>query len=177
MITLWMQMSLDGYAAGPDGELDWPVVDEELHSHFVAELRQADAFLYGRRIFEMMAAFWPTADEMPGATHNQAEYARIWRADARSASTRGRSRATLDWNATAAQEIGAGGRRQRPLRRPRDRNARSSSSGLIDEYRLFIHPVALGDGLPLFPDRTNVKLVSARTFDSAVVAVHYERAV
>ena len=49
--------------------------------------------------------------------------------------------------------------------------------GLIDHYRLFVHPVALGDGLPLFPNRTNVKLVSARTFDSAVVALHYERAV
>lgn len=174
MITLWMQVSLDGYAAGPGGALDWPVVDEELHGHFVAELRQADAFHYGRKVFEMMAAFWPTADEMPGATHNQAEYARIWRPMPKRVYSR-----TLDgdpgWNATVAPEI-----------RPADGHnvlfggpeiaARFIEQGLIDEYRLFIHPVALGGGAPLFADRSNLKLVSARTFDSAVVAVRYERA-
>jgi dihydrofolate reductase len=175
MLTLWMQMSLDGYAASPGGALDWPVVEEELHGHFVAELRQADAFHYGRKVFEMMAAFWPTADEIPGATHNQAEYARIWRPmPKRVYSKTLAGDADPGWNATVASEIGPADGRNVLFGGP-EIASRFIAEGLIDEYRLFVHPVALGDGAPLFLDRTKLTLVSARTFDSKVVALHYER--
>ena len=57
-----MQVSVDGYFEGPGGDLYRPVVQDELHQYFVDELGRA---LYGRKTYEMTAAFWPTADEDP----------------------------------------------------------------------------------------------------------------
>jgi len=53
---------------GPDGEFDWPVVKDELNGYFVDQLRSAGMFLYGRKVYEMMAYFWPAADQDPAAT-------------------------------------------------------------------------------------------------------------
>src|SRR5262249_45298886 len=74
-----MNMSLDGFVAGPDGELDWAIVDEELHRHFNDEVRAGDAFLYGRRMYELMARYWPTVDADPAAPDFIVEFARIWK--------------------------------------------------------------------------------------------------
>jgi hypothetical protein len=64
-VTLWMQVSADGFVEGPNGKFDWPVVQGELHQYFVDELGRADTFLYGRKVYELTAYFWPTADEDP----------------------------------------------------------------------------------------------------------------
>jgi dihydrofolate reductase len=64
-IIVWMQSSLDGFTAGPNGEFDWPDIGEETHTHFVTTLRDAGQFVYGRTVFEMMASFWPIADTLP----------------------------------------------------------------------------------------------------------------
>jgi dihydrofolate reductase len=61
-IILMMSMSLDGFFEGPHGELDWHLVDDELHDHFNHQLRPMGAFLNGRVMYELMAAVWPTAD-------------------------------------------------------------------------------------------------------------------
>ena len=60
-ITCMMSVSLDGYMEGPDHDLEWQTVDDELHWHFNDELRDAGAFLEGRVTYELMAAFWPSA--------------------------------------------------------------------------------------------------------------------
>ncbi len=77
-LTLWMQMSLDGYAEGPDHAFDWPVVGPKLQRSFIDELRHADAFVYGRRIYQMMASVWPTMETHPDAPPEAVEFARIW---------------------------------------------------------------------------------------------------
>src|SRR5205814_2018189 len=59
---VWMQVSLDGFTQGPNGEFDWPQVQGEVHQYFVDTLRDAGTFVYGRNVFEMMASYWPTAD-------------------------------------------------------------------------------------------------------------------
>jgi dihydrofolate reductase len=64
-IIVWMQSSLDGFTAGPNGEFAWPDIGEETHTHFVTTLRDAGQFVYGRTVFEMMATFWPIADTLP----------------------------------------------------------------------------------------------------------------
>ena len=76
-IVVWMQQSLDGYVDASDGAFDWPVVHAELHQYFV-DCNEKASFLYGRRVFEMMAAHWPTADE-GDVTAEAASYARLWR--------------------------------------------------------------------------------------------------
>jgi dihydrofolate reductase len=74
-----MSVSLDGFISGPDGEIDWHLVDDELHNHFNQSLARMSAFLDGRVSYELMASFWPTADADPGASKPVAEFAAIWR--------------------------------------------------------------------------------------------------
>jgi len=77
---IWMMsVSLDGFMSGADGELDWHLVDEELHGYFNDELRTMGAFIDGRVTYELMAEVWPTADEDPDAHPLMAEFAGIWR--------------------------------------------------------------------------------------------------
>jgi dihydrofolate reductase len=71
-------VSLDGFIEGPNGELDWAVVDEELHRRFNDLESTIDAHLYGRRVYETMAAYQSTADQNPSAPEYEVEYARIW---------------------------------------------------------------------------------------------------
>ena len=78
-IIVSISISLDGYIAGPDGEIDWHMVDDELHTHFNEELSAMSAFLEGRVTYELMAGFWPTADRDPASTAPMVEFARIWR--------------------------------------------------------------------------------------------------
>ena len=180
-IIVWMQMSLDGRTRGPDGAFDWAFVGGDLHRHFVDTLRDAGAFLYGRRVYEMMASFWPTADEQPGSTPMQADYAKIWRPMPKLVFSR--SLATADWNGTVVREIG-------PAVRDRlDGDAylfggaetvhAFAERDLIDEYQIFVHPILLGGGTPLFPElpaRQAMSLVETRTFDDTVAGLRFARA-
>jgi len=74
-----MSVSLDGYIEGPNREIDWHLVDDELHRHFNDRLKGMGAFLSGRVTYELMASFWPTADSDPASTPPMVEFARIWR--------------------------------------------------------------------------------------------------
>src|SRR5664279_5883806 len=73
-----MNVSLDGYVETPDHSLDWTVVDEELHRWFNDRSRETDAFLYGRRLYEVMNAFWPTAESLPSVPDYIVDFARVW---------------------------------------------------------------------------------------------------
>ena len=74
-----MNVSLDGYVETPEHSLDWANVDEELHSWFNDRAREVEASLYGRRMYELMAGYWPTAESDPSATEVEREFARIWK--------------------------------------------------------------------------------------------------
>src|SRR3712207_910428 len=75
-----MMLSLDGYFEGPDHDLSWHLVDEELHAHFNEQLATNAAFMEGRVTYELMEAFWPTADQNPDSPPTMREFAAIWRA-------------------------------------------------------------------------------------------------
>ncbi|MEV0297712.1 dihydrofolate reductase family protein [Nocardia sp. NPDC050710] len=183
-VTLWMQMSLDGFAEGPDQEIHWPVVDEELCESFLDELRAADLFIYGRKTYEIMASFWPTADADPAISPFYVDFARCWKSTPKlvfSRTLRG-----ADWNTRVVsdnlvEEITA--LRDRPgcdmvLFGGAETASAFMKHELIDEYRLFVHPLVLGSGVPLFPapvDASGLELVDVMTFDSAVVQVHYQQ--
>ena len=102
-IILMMSVSIDGFIEGPNREIDWHMVDDELHSHFNEQLRAMGAFLDGRVMYELMASFWPTADADPSSTPPMVEFARIWRDMPKFVFSRTLERA--DWNTTIVREV------------------------------------------------------------------------
>ena len=182
-IVVWMQMSLDGKTRGPNGEFDWPIVKDELNSYFVDELRSAGMFLYGRKIYEMMAHFWPTADQDPDSSPNQIAYSKIWKPMPKLVFSK--TLQDVQWSTIVLDGID---QRVRDYRDASDGDlylfggsqtvAGFARQGLVDEYQIFIHPVVLGGGAPLFPspaDRQGFSLVDCRVFDKTVVGVRYSR--
>jgi dihydrofolate reductase len=181
-VTLWMQVSVDGFVEGPNGEFDWPVVAGELHQYFVDELRRADTFLYGRKVYEMMASFWPTADEDPNGSEAQKEYSRIWKPMPKVAFSR--SLAEAGWNTRVVGDglvdevarLRAVPDSWHVLFGGAETAAAFMQADLIDEYVLFLHPVALGGGKPLFgglDHRLGLELAETRSFDPGVVQLRY----
>ena len=83
-----MNVSLDGFVETTDRGLDWVIIDEELHTFFNDQARETGAFVYGRRMYEFMVDYWPTADANPSAPEYEVDFARIWKACPRSCSRR-----------------------------------------------------------------------------------------
>ena len=176
-----MGVSLDGFIAGPDGEIDWSAPDEELHRFHNEQARDTGVSLYGRRLYEAMR-YWETAEENPSAPEHELEFARIWKATPRLVFSRtleqvegGAELVRADIAETIAAlkeqpggDIAVGGAGLAAGLMPR---------GLIDEYRQFVYPVVLGAGTPFFPPldaRIKLRLAETRTFASGVVYVRYE---
>jgi dihydrofolate reductase len=179
-----MNGSLDGFVAGSNGELDWAIVDEELHRYFNDRSQAVGAFRYGRRMYELMARDWPTADLDPAAPDYVIEFARVWKGKPKMVFSK--SLQQVAWNSrlvrgNIAEEVA-------PLKKQSAQDldlggptiaATFFRLGLIDECRLLIHPVVLGGGMPCFPSRDhpiNLRLTETRTFGSGVVLLRYRHA-
>lgn len=178
-------VSLDGYMAGPDGDLGWHRVDEELHTHFNEVLGAMSAFLNGRANFELMLDVWPTADTDPDSSPATVEFARIWRDMPQIVYSRTLEEAGWE-NATLVREVVAEEVMELKAQPGGDMVVAGATLAaefrrldLIDEYRLYVNPVVLGRGRPVFPPsevRTDVELVETRTFGNGVVLLRYRRA-
>src|SRR5207247_8605527 len=154
-IILMMSVSLDGFIEGPDREIDWHMVDDELHGHFNEQLAAMGAFLDGRVTYQLMAGFWPTADTNPSSTGPVVEFARIWRDMPKIVYSRTLERA--DWNTTVVREVvpeevqklkeQAGGDM---VLSGADLAAGLMRHALIDEFPIYVHPVVIGRAKPLF---------------------------
>jgi len=179
-----LSVSLDGYAAGPDGSLEAFDVDEEIHAWFNDRARETAAFLYGRRIYELMAGYWPLAGTDPDAPPVIRDFARIWirtpkivfsstlrEAPWAERLVRGDPLAELTrLRATYDGDLDLGG--------PTLASA-FVSAGLVDEYRLVVHPVVLGVGIPFFrdvPAPIPLRLVDTRRFAGGAVLLVYRPA-
>ena len=179
-----MSASLDGFVEAADGDLSWSYPDEELHKYFNDLESTIDLHLYGRRLYENMAAYWPTADENPDAPEYEIEYARIWKTMPKIVFSKTLER--VEWNSRLVREDIAG-EVSRLKAMPggamsvggTEIAASFMELGLIDEYRLYVHPVILGGGKPVFHalhDPIHLRLVETRTFGSGVVLLRYQRA-
>ncbi len=102
-VVLMMSVSLDGFIEGPNREIDWHLVDDELHTEFNNVLAQMGAFLSGRVTHELMAGFWPYADQDPTNPAVVAEYSRIWRDTPKIVYSRSLEHA--DWNTTVVRDV------------------------------------------------------------------------
>ena len=177
-----MSVSLDGFIAGPQGEIDWGAPDEQLHRFHNEQVREIGAHLLGRRLYETMV-YWETAEENPSASDYELEFARIWKALPKIVFSKtlqkveGDARLVRDGLADEVAKL-----KEQPGKDLAVGGAGLASScielGLIDEYRLFVSPVVLGGGTPYFPaleERIDLELVETRTFGSRVVYVRYRR--
>jgi dihydrofolate reductase len=175
-------VSLDGFIAGPDGELDWSAPDEELHRFHNQQTRELGAHFCGRRLYEVMK-YWETADQNPSAAEYELEFARIWKDLPKIVFSKILEK--VEGNATlvrdgVVEEVAR--LRQQPGKDLAVGGAGLASAfielGLVDEFRLFVSPVVLGGGTPYFPaleERIDLELVETRTFGSRVVYVRYRR--
>ena len=177
-----MSVSLDGFIAGPDGEIDWSPPDEELHRFHNQQTRELGGHLLGRRLYETMV-YWETADENPSALEYELEFARIWKDMPKIVFSKtlekveGNSRLVRDGVAEEVAKL-----KEQPGKDLAVGGAGLASTciklGLLDEYRLFVSPVVLGGGTPYFPaldERINLDLVETQTFGSRVVYVRCRR--
>ena len=177
-----MGVSLDGFIAGPDGDIGWSAPDEELHRFHNLHASETGVHLYGRRLYEEMI-YWETAAEQPSLPEHALEFARIWKATPKVVFSR-----TLDkveGNATLVKDDPAEVVRRLKKEPGEDLAVGGAGlastlveAGLVDEYRLFVSPVVLGAGTPYFPaldERIDLELVETRTFGSRVVYLRYRR--
>jgi len=174
--------SLDGYVADEHGRFDWAEPDEEVHAFLNDRERAVGTYLYGRRMYEVMAAWEsvPLAGQPPAIR----DFAQIWRAAdkvvysrtlAEPASARTRIERDFDpdtvrqLKATAARDISVGGP---------GLAAAALRAGLVDELELFLAPVVVGGGLRALPSdlRLQLELVDQRGFPSGMVYLRYRAA-
>jgi dihydrofolate reductase len=179
-----MQSSLDGYIEGPAGELDWNRIDEQLHRHF-NELEQAtDVVLYGRRLYELMAGYWPHASDDTSLPDYEREYADIWREKPKVVFS-GTLR-TVDWNARlvstdAVEEVGRLKEQGDGIMSVGGATLAGAliGAGLVDEAWVYLTPVTLGGGKPMFGPQTagrQWRLTTTQQFDSGVTLLRYAAA-
>lgn len=177
-VILGMNISLDGYAAGPNGETDWlfPNMTPDQFEMITEILREADTIILGRVNYLEQAASWPQeTSEMATLLNRHAKVVFSTTLN------------TLEWNnsrlarADVAEEIAQ-------LKQQPGKNiiatggptfARSLlQTGLIDEINLVVHPIVLGGGMSIFTELSkplNLKLVSTKTFDTGTIALTYQR--
>ncbi len=102
-VIFLMNVSLDGYIETPDQSLDWTINDDELHLWFNERLRSTEASVYGRRLYELMNAYWPTAGSDPAATGPMVEFARIWNAKPKVVVSNSMQEAPAGWRLTSGE--------------------------------------------------------------------------
>jgi dihydrofolate reductase len=177
-----MSVSLDGFVETPSRSLDWANVDEELHSAFNDEARQLSAFLYGRRMYELMTGYWPTAQDDPAATPAMLEFASIWKDKPKIVFSTTLQR--VEWNSRLVRENAADEVARLKAQPGFDMDVGGPTTaatflplGLIDEFHVYVQPVILGAGTRFFPpldERVDLELLETRTFGSRVVYLRYE---
>ena len=176
-----MNVSLDGYVETPNHSLDWADVNEEVHRWFGDRSRESDAFLYGRRLYEVMNAFWPTVESDPAAPDYIVDFARVWNSTPKIVFST--SLARVEGNSRLLSgdvgEVLARVRTEFPgelsVAGP-TLAAQFIRRGLIDEYRVVVHPVILGAGLPFFPGLETpigLRLTETRQFASGAMYLGY----
>jgi dihydrofolate reductase len=178
-----MSVSLDGFIEAPGGDIGWTYIDEELHTHFNEQESRTGIALYGRHMYELMAAYWPTVDDDPSAVKVEVDYAHIWKNMPKVVFS-----TTLDkveWNSRLVKENMADEVKNLKLQVGNDMSVGGAGLAaslmqldLIDEFWLYVNPIILGGGKPMFPQlphRSQLQLLETHTFTSGVILLKYQR--
>ncbi|CAH1227873.1 putative protein YyaP [Paenibacillus allorhizoplanae] len=175
-IILDLAVTLDGYIEGENGEVDWCIMDPEMG--FIDFLNEIDTILYGRKSYDLWGQYTPevehadTEQEMWSLVHSKEKYVF-------SRTPKSTNHKAIYITDNISEEV------TRLKNMPgKDIWLYGGASlittfinlGLVDEFRLSVHPVILGEGKPLFMDikqRLNLKIVNTKTFSSGVVQLIY----
>ena len=184
-IISFMHISLDGFVAGPNGELNWAKVDEEIFDHVGKRISEGDTALYGRVTYQLMESYWPTAADKPTASKHDIEhskwYSKVHKVVLSKTMNPDNYRET---NTTIISDNLSD--RLNEIKQPGDKEILLFGSptathsliqlNLIDGYWLFVNPIILGQGIPLFADikdKIKLKLLTTRQFTSGVTELNY----
>ena len=185
-----MHISLDGFVAGPNGEMDWIKVDEEIFDHVGKRISEGDTALYGRVTYEMMEGYWPTAGDKPAATRHDIEHSKWYSKVHKVVLSKTMKDAGLPagqaglTNTRIINDNLSGGINEIKQQGTKDILLFGSPTAthsliqlnLIDGYWLFVNPIVLGRGIPLFADiknRIKLKLLTTRQFTCGVTELNY----
>jgi len=178
-----LHITLDGFLAGPNGEMDWIKLDDEMFDLVGQLTSEADTALYGRVTYDMMKAYWPTAADGPNATKHDIEHSDWYNSVRKIVLSRSMDGLETDntrfIGTNVPEEI-------EQLKNGPGKNIIIFGSpsalhslmelNLIDDYWLFINPVLLGAGIPLFKNILNkidLQLLTTQIFPCGVIALNY----
>lgn len=183
-LVLFMHTSLDGFVAGSKGEMDWIHVDEELFDYASNRTNESDLALYGRVTYQMMDAYWPTAASQPNASKHDIEHSAWYNKVQKVVLSKTMNGTTLKntkiISGNLANEINqlknAIGSEIIIFGSPGAAHSLMAEN-LIDEFWLFVNPIVLGQGIPLFknPPQMKLKLITSKALNSGVVCTHYAK--
>ena len=183
-LVFFMHASLDGFVAGLNGEMNWIKVDDSMFDFVATMTAQADTALYGRVTYEMMQSYWPKAGESPNASKHDIEHSAWYNQVSKIVLSKTLNEKELnntivisDGIADKINEIKSqDGKNILIFGSPRASHS-LLQEGLVDEYWIFVNPILLGKGVPLFKnilETTQLKLIESITFSCGVIALHYE---
>lgn len=178
-----MHISLDGFIAGPNGEMNWIKVDEEIFDHVGKRIGETDSALYGRVTYEMMENYWPAAGAKPNAGKHDIDHSKWYNKVHKIVLSKTMKGATLPDTTIISDEVldsiykikQRAGSEILLFGSPTATHALMQLN-LIDGYWLFINPIILGKGIPLFVDineKIQLKLLTTRQFTCGVTELNY----
>ena len=183
-LVVFMHTSLDGFVAGTNGEMDWINISEEMFELASKNTKKADIALYGRTTFELMENYWPTASEKTSATRHDKEHSKWYNKVnkivlSRSFKTDKKNITVVGYDLKDQISV----IKQLPGKNIIVFGSPSAvhslmHEDLVDDYWLFINPVLLGNGIPLFKDIDKITKLSLKrtiTFPDGVVCLHYKK--
>ena len=178
-----MHISLDGFVAGPNGELNWAKVDGEIFDYVGKRISEGDTAMYGRVTYQLMENYWPTAGDKPEATKHDIEHSKCYSKVHKVVLSKTMKNTSLTNTSIISDNL------------PDRINEIKQQAGadillfgsptathsliqldLIDGYWLFVNPIILGQGIPLFvdiKDKIKLNLVTTRQFTCGVTELNY----
>lgn len=184
-VVQFVHTSLDGFVAGPQGEIDWVIVNDEIFDFVKRLTDNTDMALYGRVTYEMMEGYWPTAGDQPNASRHDIEHSKWYNNIPKVVLSRTMAGKTLANTQIISEHIADEINR---IKQGEGKNILIFGSpsashtlmaeGLVDGYWLFVNPILLGQGIPVFKnikDQAALTLVESHVFSSGVIALHYLR--
>ncbi|MBK7036670.1 MAG: dihydrofolate reductase family protein [Bacteroidetes bacterium] len=182
-IISFMHISLDGFVAGPNGEMDWIKVNEEIFDHVGKRISQGDTSLYGRVTYEMMENYWPTAADKPTASNHDIQHSKWYKKVHKVVLSKTMNDEGLNNTKIISDNLTE---RINEIKQQTGEDILLFGSptathslmqlNLIDGYWLFVNPVILGRGIPLFIDikeKIKLNLLTTRQFDCGVTELNY----